>query len=77
MLTNKQVIDALAHLILAARPLAERVESNDFSPEDRRRLRELTRVNRGRSNAVFELSTLLNRLCGERAREFYRNHSGN
>lgn len=59
-------IESLAHLILAAKPLAEALLSDQYSPEDRKRLRELT--GNGRSNAVFDLSNLLNRLCGERAR---------
>lgn len=66
-LNDGQVIETLAHLVLATRPLAERVLSDDFSADDRRRLRELTA--NGRSNAVFDLSNLLNRLCGERARK--------
>lgn len=62
-----QEIEILAHLLLAAKPLADRILSDEFSAEDRRKLRELTATN-GRSNGVFDLSNSLNRLCGERAR---------
>ena len=66
-LKDEQIVNTLAHLILATLPMAERVLSDDFSSADRSRLRELTQ--NGRSNAVFELSNVLNRLCGERARK--------
>lgn len=56
----------LAHLLMAIKPLAERVDSDEFSAEDRKRLRELVR--NGRSNLVFDLSNIFTRLCGERAR---------
>lgn len=65
-----QAIEVLAHLVLAAKPLAVSILSDDFSPEERTRLRELATV--GRSNGVFELSNLLNRLCGEKARDEIR-----
>ena len=67
-LNDDQVIKTLAYLILAAKPLAEYVLSDHFSAEERDALREKT-VTNGRSNAVFELSNLLNRLCSERARK--------
>jgi hypothetical protein len=62
---HQETISALAELLKQARPLAELVASEEYSPEDRKLLRELTR--NGRSNEVFDLSNLLNRLCGERA----------
>ncbi|GEM_PF-2384714 len=61
-----QQIYALAHLILAARSLAEQILSDTYSPDERENLRRQTQV--GRSNALFELSNLLSRLCSERAR---------
>ena len=64
---DSMTIDTLAHLIKACLPLAERLLSDEFSADDRRKLRELTA--NGRSNAVFDLSNALNRLCGERARK--------
>jgi len=64
---SKDVIEILARLIQAACPLAELILSDNFSAEDRCRLRELT--GNGRTNKVFELSNSLNRLCGERARK--------
>lgn len=61
-----QVIDTLAHLILAMRPLAEQVLSEAFSPEEREHLRQKTQI--VRVNGLFDLSNLLSRLCSERAR---------
>jgi hypothetical protein len=58
----------LAQLVNAAAPLAERVASDEFSADDRKLLRQLTRMATGQSNHVFELSNSLNRCCGERAR---------
>ncbi len=63
---RRQVIEALAQLILTAKPLAELILTDDFTPEERELLRQLTQV--VRSNGVFDLSNLLNRLCSERAR---------
>ncbi len=65
---NGEVVKTLAHLILAIKPWAELLLSEEFSPEQRQQLRELTATN-GRSNAVFEVSNALNRLCSERARK--------
>lgn len=64
---NKEMPQVLANLILAAVPLAKALLSDDFSPEHRRQLRDLTKDNS--TNGVFELSNLLNRLCSEKARE--------
>lgn len=65
-------VPTLAHLIQASIPLAKRLLSDDFSPDDRRQLRELTA--QASTNGVFELSNLLNRLCGERARKEIQSH---
>lgn len=62
-----QMIETLAHLILAAKPLAEQILSDAYTPEEREQLRQKTQV--VRSNGVFDLSNLLNRLCSERARK--------
>jgi hypothetical protein len=59
-------VEMLAHLLMVIKPLAERVASDECSPDDRKRLRELVR--NGRSNLVFDLSNIFTRLCGERAR---------
>lgn len=58
-------IKVLAGMIKSAIPLAELMASDDFSPEERQALRQLT--SNGRSNGVFDLSNLLNRLCSETA----------
>lgn len=60
---NESVIDALANMVKAMIPIADLVLSDDFSPEQRKNLRERADV-----DGVFRLSNLLNRLCGERAR---------
>lgn len=59
-----QELEIAAHLILALRPLAERIASDEFTPEERKHLRELVK-----GDGVFHLSNALNRLCGEKARE--------
>lgn len=61
---NDGVVDILAALILAAIPLAQLVSSDACSPEDRERLREKTG-----QTGPYNLGVLLQRLCGERARE--------
>ncbi len=67
LIERTAAIKSLAHLIRAAIPLAEYIVSDDFSIQERERLRELTKE--GRSNGVFDLSNLLNRLCTETARK--------
>ncbi len=62
--THGSDLETLGHLILAMIPLAERVVSDDFSPAERRRLREMTF-----DTGVFRLSNALEALCGETARE--------
>ncbi len=57
------LVTSLAHLVQAAIPLAEIVNSDKCSPEDRKKLRDLAG-----GNGVFRLANLLNRLCGEKAR---------
>lgn len=63
---NKNV-DFIASLILEIMPLLEKIDK-DGTKEERDRLREITKTQGGRSNAIFELSNILNRLCSERAR---------
>ncbi|MBO3752162.1 hypothetical protein J5X84_39390 [Streptosporangiaceae bacterium NEAU-GS5] len=58
--SHEQVIPCLSALLTRALPLMRLVESEDFTPDERRDLR--TRVG-GRD--FFELSTLLNRVRGE------------
>lgn len=65
-------IETLAHLILAAKPLAEEMLTDDFTSEDRDLLRQKTLI--ARSSGVFDLSNSLNRLCGERARKELPSH---
>jgi len=65
---NDDEVQILAHLILASIPLATKLLSNSAGGASRDMLRELTKTQNGRSNGVFELSNLLSRLCGERAR---------
>jgi hypothetical protein len=68
---QEQDLSSLAHLILAALPIAERVLSDNFSVEARQKLRHLTPTQRGRSNGVFDLYQALSGLCGERARNHH------
>lgn len=65
---NADNIKTLSYMILAMLPLARRVDSDEFSAEDRRMLREMTE-----RDGVFRLSNLLNRLCGEDARKSLSN----
>lgn len=60
---KRSVVESLAALIRAGLPLAELIESDVFSDQDRRQLRVLTG-----QNGVFRLANILNRLCGEEAR---------
>ncbi len=61
----KECVRVLEHLIQAIKPLAASMLTEEFTKDDRKALRELTTD--GRSNAVFEVSNLLNRLCSESA----------
>ena len=65
---HDRIIKELAILVNKALPLAQRLESDEFTPEERERFRSLTAIQRSYSNAVFELNNLLSRLCGESAR---------
>jgi hypothetical protein len=63
-LPNKnQIMELLANLILTARPLPEMVNSDEFTAEDRARLRELAQ-----RDGVFDLHNHLYGLCSETAR---------
>ncbi len=61
------IVAPLAALLEAALPLARVLESDDCSDEERQRLRDLV----GHEN-FFDLTNLLHRLGGKRAREVYR-----
>lgn len=63
-LTPSQELEMFAYLVLAMIPLAERLASDKFSPEDRRHLRKLAD-----DKGIFRLSTAINKLCGEKVRE--------
>jgi hypothetical protein len=63
---KEAVITSLAQNIKTSIPLARVLLGDDFSAEDRKKLRDLTAD--GSSHGVFELSNLLNGLCGEKAR---------
>ena len=62
------ILKKLAKLLNEALPLAQRVESEEFTSEEREQLRTLTLTPDGRSQAVFALSNVLFRLCGESSR---------
>lgn len=64
-------LETLGHLVLAALPLAEKIASNDFSEEDRKKLRQITG-----GDAVYRLSNAMNQLCGEKARNQIRADAG-
>jgi lipid-A-disaccharide synthase-like uncharacterized protein len=67
-MTKDDRIQILAHIILAAVPIAEWLASNECSEDDRRVLREYA----GSSDkSVFRLSNALTQLCGEKAREIF------
>ena len=51
-------------------PLAEYVESDACTPEERKLLRALAGI-----DGVFRLANVLNRLCGEKVRELGRKGS--
>ncbi len=57
-------IKTLAHLVTAMLPLAQEVASDRYSQDDRKLLRKLAG-----NDGVFQLSTALNQLCGEKARD--------
>lgn len=60
---KQQIIQTLAHGILTLRPLAQMVRSDQFTAEERAKLRELTG-----GDGVFELTNLLSALCSEHSR---------
>lgn len=60
---KKALLDSLAHSVAALLPLAERVLTDNYTPEDR----EYVRLQAG-GNGVFKAANALYRLCGERAR---------
>lgn len=66
-LTTAQLIKTLARLILAVRPVAEELASDDQREEDRQLLREKV----GDAD-LRRTASLLNQLCGERARALIR-----
>lgn len=65
--SHKEVLNFFAAAVMSLVPLAHLILSDDFSPEERKEMREKTAM--GQSHGVFELSNLLNRLCGEKARK--------
>jgi len=65
-LTNREVVETFSHMALAMLPLAECIDSEKFSSAERAHLREMTK-----GDGIFRLSTLLNRLCSERARKHF------
>ncbi len=64
--THDALIESLAGSVKAMIPLARAISSDDFTPDERARLRELAG-----SDGVFTLANLLYRLCGERARKIH------
>jgi hypothetical protein len=56
-------LSILANLIRAISPLAEEVASDEFSADERKKLRELCG-----EKTIFNLNNTLSMLCGERAR---------
>lgn len=69
--TGGSIIQPLASLLQLALPLARVLESDDYSDEDRQRLRELVGA-----DEFFELTNLLHRLSGRHARRVYGAESG-
>ena len=60
---NELIGNQIAASINALIPLVKVAISDVFSPDDRERVRDMASDGTG----VFELSNLLNKLCGERA----------
>jgi len=65
---RKVSVEKLAKRINEISPLAEKVDSDDFTKVDRNYLRALTG-----GDGIFKLSNTLNHLCGERARIMHKN----
>ena len=65
---RQQVITSLSHMVMATLTLAEKVAGDEFTADDRQKLRQLTATQRGHSSGVFELYQALGALCSERAR---------
>jgi hypothetical protein len=68
---HDKLIDELAQMVLAMLPLASRLVSDEFTEAERGQLRDVATTPAYKFHGVFELSTCLNRLCGETARDFY------
>ncbi len=66
-LSHQVIIDSLAAQIKAMLPLARLVAGDSFSPAERRLLR-----GKAEGDSVFYLSRELNRLCGEQARDKFK-----
>ena len=61
---KEATIAAFSHGVQALIPLARLLMSDEFSADDRKRMRELAGA-----NGVFDLSNLMTGLCGEKARD--------
>jgi|GEM_PF-1774833 len=66
----------LSHLIQAALPLAERMNSNECTEADRQFLRQLTKEGWQDGATLFRLANALNGLCSQKARELQQNKKG-
>ncbi len=64
---HEMVIKSFAAHVNAMLPLAKLIVSDSFSPTERQKLRESVG-----GNGVFKLSRELNRLCGEQARDKFK-----
>jgi hypothetical protein len=62
------IVASVAHHAQAMLPLAEALLSDEFTPADRERVRELAGA-----KTIFLLANALNGLCGERARNEQKN----
>ncbi len=60
---KERVISLLSHFIVVGMPLAGFLLSENFTPEDRKKLRDLTG-----GDGVFKFKNLLSRLCSEQAK---------
>lgn len=60
------LIESAAKQVEALLPLAQAIESDEFTAEERAKLRELAG-----GNGVFKLANTLSRLCGERSRAMH------
>lgn len=69
-------VEILSHLIQAALPLAERLNSDECTDADRQLLRQLTKEGWQDGARLFRLANALNGLCSQKAHQLQQNKKG-